>query len=82
VHILAANNRAEWILKNSRRGREGERVEVDKEVLIMFVTADGADTTKSIFRSAQNGIKYDGGKKKTKECIKISGNHTSIFKMI
>jgi hypothetical protein len=30
----------------------------------MFVTTEGADTTKNIFRRAQNGIKCEGEKNK------------------
>jgi hypothetical protein len=46
----------------------------------MFVTADFEDATRKILRRAQNGIKCEGGKRKTKEWVKISDNH--VFKMI
>jgi hypothetical protein len=32
----------------------------------MFVTADGEDNARKIFRRAQNGIKFEGGKRKQK----------------
>jgi len=63
-------------------GRTGEGMKFvgEREVLVMFVTADGEDIARNFFRRAQNGIKCEGGKKKTKDRIKISDN--IIFKII
>jgi hypothetical protein len=36
----------------------------DGEMLVMFVTADGEDNTRKIFRRAQSGIKCEGRKRK------------------
>jgi hypothetical protein len=47
---------------------------------LIFVKVDGEDLSRKIFRRAQNGIKCEGGKSKTKECIKITDNH--ILKII
>ena len=44
----------------------------ESEVLVMFVTADGEDTAWKVFRRAQNFITCEGGKKYTKDRIKIS----------
>jgi len=48
----------------------------------MFVTANVEVLTRKIFRRLQNSTKCEGGKKKTKEGIKISNNnvHNIIFK--
>ena len=52
----------------------------DDEVSVMFVRAYGEVPARKIFRRTQNVIKCEGGKKKTKDRIKISDNH--IFKFI
>jgi hypothetical protein len=46
----------------------------------MIVTADGVDSARKIFRRAQNGIKCEGGRKKTTEWVHISDNH--VYKII
>ena len=52
----------------------------EREVFVRFVTANGEDIARKFFRSAQNGIKCEGGKNKTKDRINISYN--IIFKII
>jgi hypothetical protein len=63
------------------RTGEGLRVVGESEVLVMFVTADGEDTARNVFRRAQNYITCEGGKKNTKDRIKISDihNYKTIF---
>jgi len=49
-------------------------------VFFIFVRADGEDISRKIFRRAQNDIMYEGGKGKTKECVKVTDNR--IFKTV
>ena len=44
----------------------------ESEVLVTFVTENGEDTAKKVFRTAKNDIMCEGGKKKTKENTKFS----------
>jgi len=44
----------------------------------MFVTVDGEDLARKVFRGAQNGIKPRGREREIKEIIKNSDNN--IFK--
>ena len=44
----------------------------------MFVTVDGEDLARKVFRKAQNGIKCEGRERKRIEIIKNSDNN--IFK--
>jgi len=44
----------------------------------MFVTVDGEDLARKVFRSAQNGINCEGTERKIQEFLKISDNN--IFK--
>jgi hypothetical protein len=39
----------------------------------MFVTVDGGNLERKVFRRAQNGIKSEGRERKTKEIIKKFG---------
>ena len=48
------------------RTAEGVNVVREKEVLVMFVTADGEDLARKFFRRAQNIIKCKGRKKGNK----------------
>jgi len=45
----------------------------------MFVTVDGGDLARNVFRRAQNGIKFEGMERKIKEVIRNSDNN--IFKI-
>jgi len=38
----------------------------------MFVTVDGEDLARKVFRRAQNGVKFERGERKIKEVIKNS----------
>jgi hypothetical protein len=54
----------------TRRTAEWGSVVSDSEVLVMFVTVDGENPVRKIFRTTKNSIKCEGRGKKTKVELK------------